>query len=213
MKFDSFIWDFDGTLFDSYDAITRAFFRATQELHIPIGFAELRRLVKHSLGYAARELAARHQIPAKDILDAYRRYEPQEETVHSLKPYPGAGELLRRICERGGSNYLYTHRDLLSMRAIEHQGLGSYVQGAVTREDRFPRKPAPDALLHLMARHQLQPGRCIMIGDRRLDVEAGLNAGMAAALFDPEHFCQGDAPTTLQFSTMKEIQLALVDCD
>ena len=213
MKFDHFIWDFDGTLFDSYDAITRAFFRATQELHIPINFEELRQLVKHSLGHAARELAARHGLNARDILDAYRRYEPLEETLDTLKPYPGTGELLRLICAKGGSNYLYTHRDLLSMRAIAHHGLGDCIQGAVTREDQFQRKPEPDALLHLIAQHGLLPGRCIMIGDRVLDVEAGINAGIAAALFDPEHFCWGEAPTKLQFSSMEEIRQALVERD
>ena len=213
MKFDSFIWDFDGTLFDSYDAITRAFLRAAEDMRIDIAFQDQRWLVKHSLSHAARELAARFQVDMQALMARYRLHADSEETVERLQPYPGAKELLCRICECGGANYLYTHRDMLCMDALHHWGMDAYVQGAVTREDPFPRKPAPDALLHLMAVHGLEPGRCIMIGDRRLDVEAGLNAGIAAALFDPEGFCGGDAPTALQFTSMEEIGRALVDCN
>ena len=52
----------------------------------------------------------------------------------------------------------------------------------------FPAKPAPDALLNLMARRSLEPAQCLMLGDRSIDVEAARNAGIAGCLFDPEHF-------------------------
>ncbi len=56
----------------------------------------------------------------------------------------------------------------------------------ITSESGFPRKPAPDSLLHLMRVHGLPPEACVMIGDRPLDVEAGANAGMLGCLLDAE---------------------------
>ena len=56
----------------------------------------------------------------------------------------------------------------------------------MTLEDKLPRKPAPDMLQHLMARYNLPPEECLMVGDRPLDTEAGVNAGVLSVLLDME---------------------------
>ena len=211
MKFEYFVWDYDGTLFDTYDAVTRAYQRGIRELGIELPFDELRWLTKHSLGWAAQQLQARFQTPAADILAAYARFAPLEETMEAMRPYPGTAEALRAVCENGGRNYLYSHRDHRSIDALAHYGLKDYFADFITKDDAFPRKPAPDALLHLIHKHRLAPARGVMVGDRVLDVEAGLNAGMAGALFDPEDFCQGNAPTAYQYRSMDALRLALVE--
>jgi len=40
------------------------------------------------------------------------------------------------------------------------------------------RKPSPRFILEMLAEHGLDPGRSWMVGDRRTDWEAGLNAGI-----------------------------------
>lgn len=42
------------------------------------------------------------------------------------------------------------------------------------------RKPVPRFVQERIARHQLDPGRCWMVGDRESDVLTGLNAGIGA---------------------------------
>ena len=64
MKFSYFIWDYDGTLFDTYDAVARAYHRAAQQNGIEIAFDELRWLTKHSLGWAAKQLEQRYGTAA-----------------------------------------------------------------------------------------------------------------------------------------------------
>ena len=108
MKFSYFIWDYDGTLFDTYDAVARAYHRAAQQNGIEIAFDELRWLTKHSLGWAAKQLEQRYGTAAQDILDAYYAFAPQEETLEAMRPYPGTRETLRAVCEHGGKNYLYS---------------------------------------------------------------------------------------------------------
>lgn len=44
------------------------------------------------------------------------------------------------------------------------------------------RKPSPRFVLEMMTRHQLEPRACWMVGDKMIDAETGLNAGIAAAL-------------------------------
>ena len=42
------------------------------------------------------------------------------------------------------------------------------------------RKPSPRFIVESIARHQLDPAQCWMVGDRVCDLEAGLNAGIRA---------------------------------
>jgi D-glycero-D-manno-heptose 1,7-bisphosphate phosphatase len=51
------------------------------------------------------------------------------------------------------------------------------------------RKPSPRFILTCMQRDGLDPARCWMIGDRLSDLQAGINAGIHAALIhNAEHF-------------------------
>jgi D-glycero-D-manno-heptose 1,7-bisphosphate phosphatase len=43
------------------------------------------------------------------------------------------------------------------------------------------RKPSPAFILEAIPRHGLDPGQCIMIGDRESDIRTGLNAGIRTA--------------------------------
>lgn len=101
-------------------------------------------------------------------------------------PLPGIPEALKALKARGARHYLVTHRDALARESLRCQGLAPLFTDMITAEDGFPRKPAPDSLLHLVQRYGLDPARCVMIGDRPLDVEAGWNAGMLGCFLDPE---------------------------
>ena len=52
----------------------------------------------------------------------------------------------------------------------------------------FPAKPCPDALNFLAKKLSLEPAACIMIGDRPIDSQAGMNAGMVGCLWDSYGF-------------------------
>lgn len=57
----------------------------------------------------------------------------------------------------------------------------------VTRDDDVPPKPAPDGILLACARIGVAPANTMMVGDFRLDVEAGLAAGaITVYLMDEE---------------------------
>ena len=68
--------------------------------------------------------------------------------------------------------------------------LADLIEEVIGIDRNFPRKPAPDSLNDLIQRHQLKKSETIMIGDRRLDIEAGKNAGVLTCLYDIDHFLQ-----------------------
>ena len=65
----------------------------------------------------------------------------------------------------------------------------------MVRENGFPGKPAPDAVLYLLEKHGLDPAETIMIGDRDLDGQSGINAGATGCLLTfIDRNCHGEDP-------------------
>ena len=191
MKFTEFFWDFDGTLFDTYPRVNRAIQKALKDVGVTASIAEIVPLSKVNIGHALQTLASDQYPQAKQQYDLHA----EEEGYDTMRPYPGAERLLQSICAHGGRNYLYTIRGRTAVAALHHYGLDRYFTDFVSKEDGFPRKPAPDALLYLMEKHHLTAKDCVMVGDRDIDLGSGVNAGMATALFDPGHYydsCRAD---------------------
>lgn len=89
-------------------------------------------------------------------------------------------EVLGFLAERDVPAGLVTRNSRVSVkRVLEKHRLG--LQGVVTRED-APAKPRPEPLWLLCERLGVPPAQAIMVGDFKLDVVAGRNAGMRTAL-------------------------------
>lgn len=178
-------WDFDGTLLDSYPAMVRAFIAGAAEYGIAITPERTLTLMKENLRCCCEVVGAESGVPAERLETAFRRHE-QEELLHGLPSMEGIPETLRAMQDAGVRHYVATHRDLACRDLLEKAGLLPCFSGFVTREDGLPRKPAPDMLLYLMDKHGLSPDECVMVGDRPLDTESGLAAGILSVLIDPE---------------------------
>ena len=178
-------WDFDGTLLDSYPAMVRAFVAGAADHGIAVTEDRALTLMKENLRYCCEVIGGENGVAADELIAAFRRHE-QEELQRGLPPVEGISEALKKLHEAGVKHYVATHRDLQCRELLEKAGLAQYFTGYATSEDKLPRKPAPDMLLHLMDRYHLAAAECVMIGDRPLDTEAGINAGIRSVLLDME---------------------------
>lgn len=186
MLFRDYIWDFDGTLYDSYPRMIKAYRKVLSTLGFDIQEDELLKKAKVSLRSAAIGFAEALNI---DISELMRKMVDYERSVaEPLEPYPGAREVCEAIVANGGRNFLYTHRNLGAREALEYSGMLHLFTDLVTSEDNFPNKPAPDAILSLIEKHGIDQARAVMVGDRNIDIEAGLNAGIEGCLFDAGGF-------------------------
>ena len=176
------VWDFDGTLYNTYPGIIKAFHRAVTEENIKIAITELGTQLRVSVGGTQKRL--HQQYGLKDNFE--KRYVTYRNLIEegSIPPFPHAVEICRAIWENGKKNYLYTHRDTTALKHLEKSGIRECFADCISIEDDFPRKPDPTALLSLAKKHNFSPAECIMIGDRDIDILAGKNAGMAACFFD-----------------------------
>lgn len=187
MTYKHFFWDFDGTLFDTYPAIVAAFQSALREFGVEGDSDDIYHLMMTTITYAVEVYTERYHLgPA--FKQRFRRLQrPFEQAM--AKPFPGLRAVCQEIVSKGGKNYLYTHRDSEAILYLKRYGVDMYFTDYVTSDDKdkFPPKPAPDALLALMARNGVSPKEAVMIGDRSIDILAGKNAGMTGCYFDPQH--------------------------
>lgn len=178
-------WDFDGTLADTYPQMADGFVRCCGELGAALTMAEAHTLLKHSLPHAAEAVAARYAVDADALLAAFRAADRMPKEGWPL--LRGIRESLTALHRAGVKHYLVTHRDRTAWDALELAGLRGLFSGGVTRENALPRKPAPDMLLHLLQSERLKPREVMMIGDRPLDINAGIAAGVRTCLIDTEN--------------------------
>ncbi len=201
-----FIWDFDGTLYDTYDRIVRAVKKGMAEMGLSDEGHDVKALAKSTLRQACRAQAGEER--EEELLSRYFAH-AEEEGEESMKPFPGCEEALRAVVDGGGVNYLYTHRDQTALNALRRDGLEPYFRDFITDEADFPSKPSPEALNWLIDQHRLERRECVMIGDRKIDAQAGRNAGIAAALFDPEGFFSPEDADFL-FTSLADIPQTLM---
>ncbi len=178
-------WDFDGTLMDTYPAMVRAFVAGAVDHGVSVSPARALALLKNCLTHALTVVSGESGVPAAMLARAFRAHEA-EELRRGVPLVDGIRETLTALHASGGRHYVVTHRDLLCRDLLDRAGVLPLFDGFVTEEDGLPRKPAPDMLLHLMAANGLSPEHCAMVGDRPLDTEAGLSAGMTSILLDTE---------------------------
>jgi len=182
MRFTDLIWDFDGTLFDSYPHILSAYLKALADFNKELDSGELMARLKISL-----EEAHKYTGADKELRERFKEYESDITLEPTAKPIPGISELLKKACALGIRNYIYTHRSRSALTYLENAGILGCFTECVTNEDtgHFAWKPKPDTINYIVEKHGIDRSRCAMVGDREIDVQSGVNAGCEGILFMP----------------------------
>lgn len=198
-----FLWDFDGTLMDTYPATVRVFMDACARLHIDVSADYVLDLMKVNLNHCIRVVAQENGITFEEMNAVFRE---EEKTIRldEVPPLPGIPETLRALYAAGGRHYLVTHRDHLAWEYLRTAGLRDLFDGGTLKEDGLPRKPAPDMVQAVLDRHGIDPAQAIMIGDRPLDTAAGRAAGTLSLMYDPDRRFPDD-PAELRCEDGKEL--------
>ncbi|KRM93772.1 haloacid dehalogenase-like hydrolase [Lentilactobacillus senioris DSM 24302 = JCM 17472] len=204
-------WDFDGTLFDTYPAMVRAFHLTLMDLNVDEveidDHSIYTTMRQQSLGTAFDQYGAEFGLNLDQLKITYYRHEVQE--VAGAKPIAGVAEILQQAIDNGGANYLLTHRNDQAKQLLADNGFKNQFVDAVTADMPFPRKPKPDSLNYLIDKHNVDRKAAMMIGDRELDVLAGHNANIASSLFDPDGLIVQTGDPEIRVAAMPELKLWL----
>ncbi len=176
------IWDFDGTLFDTYPAIAQALCRAAKAMDLEVAREEAYALAKTSIGEAVRHIASRFGVDADALMARYRQFNGETDLA-LLRLYPHVQSILEKGTAMGRRNFIFTHRGNSAQTCLELHGIGHLFEDVVSGKQGFARKPDPAGNLHIITKYGLIRGETIAVGDREIDILAAKNAGIDSCLF------------------------------
>lgn len=182
MQETAFIWDLDGTLLDSYEAILSGIEETYAQFSIPFDKEKVRAFI---LKYSVQDLLV--QVAEERGLDVYKLNQVRAQSLAEKNAQvilmPGAREVLAWADQQGIEQFVYTHKGDNAFTILENLGLAHYFTEILTNQSGFARKPSPEAAIYLLDKYGLDPQQTYYIGDRTLDIEFAQNSGIQSINF------------------------------
>lgn len=161
------LWDFDGTLFDTYPGYTKSL---AAVLGSKAENDEIYQKLKLSYAHAVEfyDVSAEQEKQVKQLM---KQLPPED-----LPPFEGVETILKAA----GRNVIMTHKQRDGVLDIlSYYGWEKYFIDMVTIDDGFPRKPDPAAYEYLHNKHNID----LAIGDRELDLLPAKKLGITTCMF------------------------------
>jgi phosphoglycolate phosphatase len=198
----AFIFDLDGTLFDSSSQIYRALCVTRIKQGMPsIGFDEVSKLI----GLRAEELFATVDLNPKELSEAVSLFRSNLETeiVQENITYPESQSLLSQVNGLGFAVGVATSKPArLAKLVLKNSDLNSHVTH-IQGTDGFPPKPNPEVVIRCMSALGVTCG--FMVGDRVEDVVAGNSAGLLSIGIAQSHVSEDELRLAGAFETFGSI--------
>jgi len=172
------VFDFDGTLADSYPAITASvnFVRAGYGLP-PLDEAGVRRYVGRGPAYLLE-----HTVPGGEIEKDLARYRAHHPSVMraGTRLLPGAAGTLAALRQNGLALGVCSNKPVAFTRQLlDYLGIARFLGAVLGPEDVRRPKPAPDMLQAALSRLHVTAQDALYVGDMVVDVETARQAGVA----------------------------------
>lgn len=199
----AFIWDLDGTLLDSYDAILAGLEETYASYQLPFDRASIKDyILKHSVQDLLVAVAAEYQLDVMDL--NHRRAESLAEKNAQVLLMEGARDVLSWAKDAGIQQFVYTHKGENALVILRDLGLESFFKEILTSQSGFARKPNPEAAIYLMKKYGLHPEKIYYIGDRSLDIDFARNSQIQSI-----NFLTSDYQGNHQMKTLRDIPSVL----
>lgn len=169
------LFDWDGTLINSYEADASAYLAMFRKMGIPWGVKEL---TKHYSPdwYAVYRAAGLPQNRWKDADTAWRK----QYAKHHPKLIAGSRRILAQLAARHKLGLVTSgDRDRVT-RQLRSFRLTQLFAARVCAGDTEHKKPHPEPLQMALEKMQLHPSACVYVGDAPQDIEMARAAGVFA---------------------------------
>jgi phosphoglycolate phosphatase-like HAD superfamily hydrolase len=207
MRFCTLLWDMDGTLFDTYPPIRRAVIAAFAANGVRVDPARVADLLAVTFEDCVTTLAAEHNADLAAVKAHYFAHQPNISLTEQ-PPFPGVIDVCRHVVAAGGRNLIYTHRERESLdHFLAHYGMADLFADTLTQDEGMPRKPDPTGFNTILDRSAIPRSEVLAVGDRDLDILAGIRAGIATCLYDAAP--SPDAPPDYVVNTYAELDALL----
>ncbi|MCC8109326.1 MAG: HAD-IIIA family hydrolase [Planctomycetes bacterium] len=183
--YDGYLFDADGTLFDSRELIIQAYYVVAEWMRLP---PPDREKIAATTGLTMPDQV--RLLFGRDRDDMFYR---NVEALYSslvmaggesrLSLFPGVKDGLRRLREHGVRLAVVTSRRRQSLEYfLGSLGVLELFDVIVTAEDTVKHKPGPEPVLLALEQLSMKPEQCVYVGDAVFDVECGSAAGVDTVL-------------------------------
>jgi len=171
------IFDLDGTLIDSYQALFLAFLHTYRNMGLPpLTDEEVKRVLGHGVSSTFRDLLGEERVP-----EAMRLFRQSYEEVMrpNTRLLPGVREALEGLRERGIQLAVATNKiGHFARELFEYFGMEKLFAIVLGDEDVSQNKPDPEMILYALEKMRLKKEEVIFVGDSPIDIQTGKNAGV-----------------------------------
>lgn len=182
LRYRAVIFDLDGTLVDSYAALTEAVNYARREhgLH-ELSAARIRDFVGDGLDTLLHRAFERERVPMS-VRNAFEtRYD--EICCAESKVLAEVEATLAELAAAGVAMAVCTNKPTsFSKKILDFLQLAPYFRAIVGPDLAGARKPAARHVLHTLAATSCAPGEALFVGDMPIDVHAARNSGIDVAV-------------------------------
>jgi len=186
-SFKGIVFDLDGTLIDSYEAIAESLNHALAGLGFaPVAPAGVRAMVGRGLetlmGRAMGERAVEDPGLIQKGVDLFRdRYDAICVAKTSL--LPGVAETVPALAGRGYRMSVATNKpSYFARRLLDELGIGRHLDAVIGPDLASHHKPHPEVALAALAAMRLDPREALYVGDMEVDVQTARAAGMSVVV-------------------------------
>jgi HAD superfamily hydrolase (TIGR01509 family) len=169
------LFDWDGTLLDSFDADSSAYLAMFREVGIPWGLNELAAHYTPNWHHVYR--AAKIPRSKWDVAD---KLWAKHYAHHKPKLVPGARRILAWVARRYQLGLVTSGDRVRVPRQLRYFGLTRIFATRVCAGDTVQKKPHPAPLRLALKQMCLDPGACVYVGDSPHDLEMSKRAGVRA---------------------------------
>ncbi|HUP61450.1 MAG TPA: HAD hydrolase-like protein [Thermoanaerobaculia bacterium] len=203
LRYRAVLFDLDGTLVDSYSALTEAVnhARRTHGLH-ELSAAQIRDFVGDGVERLLQRAFERTDLP-RSVQDAFEsRYD--EVCCGESKVLADVEATLESLSRLGVEMAVCTNKPtIFSKKILDFLGLSRHFRAIVGPDAAGARKPEAAHLLFTLASVESAPGEALFVGDMPIDVRAARNSGLDVAVVatgsssaeeleaaEPDHFLE-----------------------
>jgi HAD superfamily hydrolase (TIGR01509 family) len=203
------LFDWDGTLLNSYAADTAAYLSMFAEMQIPWGVAQLEQNYSPNWYHVYR--AANLPRAQWDAADQVWR---EHYAKHRPKLLPGARRVLAHLTRRYALGLVTSGDRERVHRQLREFDLWDHFAARVCSDDTRLRKPHPAPLRLALLQMRLHPSDTVYVGDSPEDLQMARSAGVRAAIailgpFPTEKRLRAAKPDLL-LASIAELPAALV---
>lgn len=179
------LFDFDGTLADSGATVALATQAAFRDFALPEPSTET---IAYYMGIPI-ETSFKAMVPDHNftpttydaLLNRFREHAQALESSQ-VTLFPGITATLSDLKANGHPLFIVTSKPTQVLeRNLERLGIMSFFTDWIGSDQVAHYKPAPDGILILLDRYQLNPDNTVMVGDATHDLQMGKAAGVKTA--------------------------------